>query len=230
MLDDAVKEEVSASFCLGDIVGYGADPKMCLVGMRNICGDENIIRGNHEEAVCDLNMARREFNENAFFAAQYSRVQLSDEDMNFLSELPSIKVLSDQSVTLIHGSFTPPQTMKYVRGMYEFENELCNLPTHICIGGHTHFPSIYRQGSDCFESITEGAVELDSQSKYFINTGSVGQPRDGDVRASYAILEFVDGKVTATIRRVFYDIQKTADAIIAAELPRHLADRLFHGR
>ncbi len=199
-------------FCLGDTVGYGASPNEVielLVQRR-----ATMIMGNHDRAA--LSASPTAFNARAAVAVMWNSRQLTDENRQFLQSLPRERklVLSDVPVYMTHGS--PDDNLgEYVYPVTHsdmFDHYLRKLEVKVIALGHTHLPFSVAD--------REGIV---------FNPGSVGQPRDGDPRASYAILTIRDGKATVEHHRKGYDIEASAKKIIEAGLPRSLAERLFVG-
>ncbi len=220
--------------CLGDIVGYGPAPLQCVSEVFLYCSQGAIIRGNHEECVMDFERLKDELNPFAKAGIVYTRSELLksdriDEKFHIFRNLPTRKSLTRFDITLAHGSYTEPSAWKYIYDEEAVAKEAEASPTHVLFLGHTHVPFVYSNVNGLYEGPFEEFV-LPKDEKFVINVGSVGQPRDGDCRSAYGILEIKDnGEKTYTLRRVFYDIQKTADAIMKAGLPIELAERLFRG-
>jgi len=234
VIEDAQRADATRFWCLGDVVGYGAHPLECLAVVREVCCA--LIKGNHEQAVID---GPAGFNPLASAAIHWTRRQLERVDgpvtnaMSYISGLGTRIDLDD--AVLVHGSPEHPldeylfreDTFDFLPRDRDFSPKLNRCFARIdrpCFVGHTHVPGII----DVEMSWTEPADcdnRYDTQGKpCFVNIGSVGQPRDGDRRASYVLW---DGR-TAFYRRVEYDVQASADAIFAeAELPDMLGTRLL---
>jgi predicted phosphodiesterase len=226
VLADIKQNGAEKIYCLGDIVGYGPYPKECLDLIRNRA--EKIVRGNHEESVLDPGKARAELNQSAFIGVQFSRSKLLPTDLDFLNALPTKEIIESEELVLAHGSFSEPSAWNYLSEEEDAEEELLHTPTRICVVGHTHSPFVY-DSRDGLKEVLPDNLELNKVLKYIINVGSVGQPRDGDCRASYGLFEFKDGFVYFTLHRVFYDIEKIEKSFRRAALPASLSERLFRG-
>lgn len=226
VLNDIASKKIDKIYCLGDVIGYGPYPKECLEQVKKTC--QEIIKGNHENSLELLDLGESHLRKVALLGVRFSKGKLSEEEINFLSGLPTSKIIEDLGLTLCHGAFTEPQIWKYIEEEDEAKNELANIPTRICLLGHTHIPFLFGSNSGLSEELPDDLV-LKQDEKYIINVGSVGQPRDDDCRASYVILEYSAEQVIFNLQRVFYDISQTEKAILAAGLPKYLAERLFRG-
>ena len=211
---DAVLRQIGKTevYCLGDIVGYGADPNAVVERIK--ASGAVAVQGNHDAAV--LSGDTSWFNAGAAKAAQWTANILSNGNKEYLRQLPlQIKtVLDDTAVFLTHGSpddnlteYVEPETHSQL-----FDKYFQVLRVRAVGLGHTHRPFAWKDES--------GTV---------FNPGSVGQPRDGDPRASYAIVVFEKGGTEVNLRRVDYDVESAAEKIRAAKLPEQLAARLFEG-
>jgi predicted phosphodiesterase len=230
-LKDARREGVSTFFFLGDVVGYGPFPQKCLDRVREVY--HIYIKGNHEEFAVLLDgresLVKLIMNENSYQGLVYTRSQLSDLDFGFIDSLPEIAIREDLGLTLAHGAISSEHTSLYVENESAALRELQCAKTSISLIGHTHAPYVYGNINGVRRNLTE-QILLHSDEKFLINVGSVGQPRDGDCRSCYAILEYADnGQIHLELRRVFYNIQSTELGIVAAKLPLRLATRLYEG-
>ena len=216
---------VDEVWCLGDVIGYGPCPSECLASARQLCSW--IVKGNHEDCVSD-SAKDIEVNKSALRGIKFTRSQLTEADIGFLKNLPEKVIIDDLGVTLCHGAFTEPSMWKYINSRAEAKAELVYTPTWLCLTGHTHCPFVFSE-KEKFRRVLPESVVLDKNQKHLINVGSVGQPRDGDCRASYGILEFTKDQVVFRPQRVFYNIENTARQIRQAGLPDSLAERLFRG-
>ncbi len=226
VLLDAESQKVDRVYSLGDVVGYGPFPSECLHLTRGTTA--GIVRGNHEDSVLDLAMAERELNPRAYAGVVYSSKRLCEADQAYVRSLPDLITVDEFGLVLAHGSFTEPRSWNYITNDEEARRELKALPFRLCTIGHTHIPFVFGSDQGLYEDLPDD-LELDCRMQYLINVGSVGQPRDGDCRASYGILEFSGGKTLFNLRRVFYDIGKTEAAFRQAGLPASLSERLFRG-
>jgi predicted phosphodiesterase len=227
---EAVLEAVAASdaselWCLGDIVGYGADPDACVELVRRhvaVC-----LGGNHDMAVAG-ELPMDDFTVGASIAAQWTREVIAPANLAFLAELSPKG--QEGPIGLYHASPRDP-VWEYVLSALLAELCLDTQPDRICLIGHSHVASAFvrREGEPATgEPCREGA-ELDlSGGEWLLNPGSVGQPRDGDPRAAWLLLD-LDAD-TASYRRTSYDVAGAAAAIKAARLPNSLAERLEYGQ
>lgn len=224
VLDDA--GPVDEIWCLGDVVGYGPDPNACvdlLRSQRHIC-----IAGNHDWATLGK-LDLRDFNPDAREANLWNRKQLTSENLAYLDALPETLVRGD--FTLAHGSPRHP-IWEYIIYSSTAEVNFEHFETTYCLAGHTHTPAIFRLESrsetvaEALQPAENEAVALGSE-RLIINPGSVGQPRDGDPRASYAILD--DEAMTLEHRRVEYPLETTQAKMLERGLPLRLVLRLGYG-
>lgn len=223
VLDKIDTLAVDEIVCLGDVVGYNATPNECIeiVWKRGIV----TICGNHDAVACGLEEPWG-FNPIALAAALWTRETLSEHNLRWLQSLPDSKLFDD--FLAVHGA--PGNRNTYLFGWEDIFPHLSYLEEQdcsLCFFGHTHCPGIFS---------TDGVYTVDSNSKFllgkgksfFINPGSVGQPRDSDPRAAFGLLD------TETMEyeqvRVTYPIKQAADRIIEAGLPQFLAERLYLGR
>jgi diadenosine tetraphosphatase ApaH/serine/threonine PP2A family protein phosphatase len=209
--------------CLGDVVGYGADPGPCvdLIGNRA----RAVVAGNHEHAVIgrlDLSW----FNRHARAAAEWTREQIDDGCTAYLDALPLTAEVGD--ATLVHASPRQPDEWEYLVSLGDGLAAFAAFATRLCFVGHSHVPGVWSLGSSGPDH-ERGDVDvtLDAGRRYIVNVGSVGQPRDRDPRAAYALWD-VEGR-RVTVRRVAYDVDTARGKIYSAGLPRILADRLAAG-
>jgi predicted phosphodiesterase len=227
---ESVLEAIAVSdaeelWCLGDLVGYGAEPDACVeLAQRHaaIC-----LAGNHDLGVRG-DLPLEQFSRGAALAAQWTRDTISEETLGYLKTLEPTYL--EESVGLFHASPRDP-VWEYV--LSPLQAELClDVQEHrVCLIGHSHVAlSFSRLPGASATGQTRAADEpLDlTEGEWLVNPGSVGQPRDGDPRAAW--LELDDGAWTATYRRTEYDIEGAAAAIRAARLPDSLAERLSFGQ
>ena len=210
-------------WCLGDMVGYGPEPSACLRRLREF--DLVAVAGNHDYAAVGL-IDASDFNGAALAAIRWTAEQLDSDDERFLAELPT--VIEQPPFTLVHGSLRDP-IVEYLLHPSQAVATLELLKTAYCLVGHSHYPFICREnsGAPLFLPAPEGQrAPLDSE-RCIVNPGSVGQPRDRDPRASYAVF---DGDRSAVEHyRVEYDIPTTQSRMRRAGLPGYLIDRLEYG-
>jgi diadenosine tetraphosphatase ApaH/serine/threonine PP2A family protein phosphatase len=218
-----VAARADAVLCLGDTVGYGADPEACveLVAARA----RAIVAGNHEWGVADR-LDLTWFNRWARASAEWTRERLDADHRAWLAALPVVQEIDD--ATLVHASPAQPEEWDYLVTPEDGWDAFAHFATRWCFVGHSHVPGVWSLGSSGREHDPhpEG-VASERGRRYIVNVGSVGQPRDRDPRASYALWDVEAGRVE--IRRVAYDVVEARRKIEAAGLPRFLADRLAAG-
>lgn len=208
---------------LGDIVGYNASPNECCDIMR----ERKIptVCGNHDAVACGLEEPWG-FNPVALSAAMWTRETLREDNLEWLRGLPDTLKFDD--ILAVHGS--PNNRNSY---LFEWEDVLPHIKTvesqgcRLCLFGHTHSPGVFSQ-EGVYSLESEALFELSGDKVYFINPGSVGQPRDGDPRASFGLLDTDTNEFELV--RMNYPVKETADRVTAAGLPAFLAERLFLGR
>ena len=213
-------------WCLGDLVGYGPDPNEVIERIRSLPGLLCLI-GNHDQAALGIIPLSR-FNSDAGAAAAWTMEHLLPENTAYLRSLPSR--ISFEDFTLAHGSPRQP-VWEYILDAKTADGNFDSFSTNYCLIGHSHLPLIFhRPRGDSRAALVavswEQPLELDP--RMILNPGSVGQPRDGDPRAAFAM--FDDGRSRVVLRRVAYPLGPAQEAILAAGLPRHLAARLAVGR
>jgi putative phosphoesterase len=214
VLKQVRKERADTLVCLGDIVGYGPFPNECIELVRKQC--TIVVRGNHDTGAV-YGALLEEFDADGRIAMEWTRSKLTPESGEYLRALPIIHNSND--VTYVHASPVNPEHWTYVFAWQDAAKAFLHFTTNTCCVGHTHIPAIVA-ANGMVNSYQEG-------ERHLINVGSVGQPRDGDPRASFAPLD--TKRHSASIIRVEYDIAATADAIRKAGLPEFLARRLAFG-
>lgn len=207
-------QAVDEIICLGDTVGYGANPNECLSLVRERC--RFILRGNHEAAITDI-ADIDSFTENARTAVLWTRNQLTADHLQFLRSLPL--TVSYEQLLFVHASPNDPSTWEYIMNEWDASLALQSFSESICFIGHTHIPAIFSAGGE-ERAIVKG-------NRYLINVGSIGQPRDRNPQLSFGI--FDSTAWTYKIFRVSYDVQTASKKIVAANLPLMLGQRLFLG-
>ena len=222
VLDDAANQGCTDYVCMGDLVGYNADPAACLEIVRT--QNWPVVKGNHDEDASEDHPLEK-MNPVAAEALEWTRKQLSDEQRAWLRHIRMVRQV--ENFTVVHSTLDQPQSWTYVTNKFEAMSNFSYQFTNLCFHGHTHVPRIFIR-EDRVTEIEETSVIINPKFKYFINTGSVGQPRDGDWRACYAIYDVPTS--TVSFRRVEYDLLTTQQKIRAAGLPEILAERLAAGR
>jgi diadenosine tetraphosphatase ApaH/serine/threonine PP2A family protein phosphatase len=209
----------------GDAVGYGPQPRECIARLRE--AGAVWVAGNHERAATGA-ISTDEFNPAAAEAAQWTGAQLTGDDKAFLDALPEVALQGD--LTLCHGTLRDP-IWEYLDDGDAALAHLALQRTKFGIVGHTHVPALVSEMSDTYQidDLSDGeVVALTGAARFVLNAGSVGQPRDGDKRASYGI--FDSDAATFTLHRVEYDIAQTQALMVDAGLPDWLIERLAIGR
>lgn len=225
VLDDVAASGAQTIWCLGDLVGYGADPNDCIALAREHC--DVCLAGNHDLAVTG-ELALDEFSRGAAVAAEWTTEVLAPEHLEFLSTLRPTGAAA--GIGLFHASPRDP-IWEYVLSALLAELCLDAQEHQICLIGHSHvaLSFVRPEGRPATGEPRRGGDKLDvSSGEWLLNPGSVGQPRDGDPRAAWLLLDTDAG--TAEWRRVEYDVSGAAAAIRAARLPDSLAERLQYGQ
>ena len=219
--------------CLGDFVGYAADPNKILDRIRTLPRPAVSIRGNHDKVVAGVDTGEM-FNPPALYAARWTTERLSKENLEFLRRLPCGPVLVDESFAICHGS--PLDEDAYIFSDWDAQMNFVHMDrvapdVSVSFFGHSHIPSIFTLEPDGIrvEAVrsARARLRLEPGRKYLINPGSVGQPRDRNPKASYAIFDADEGVVY--FDRVAYDVESARRKIHRAGLPAMLGDRLVIG-
>jgi predicted phosphodiesterase len=222
VLADADDNKCTDFVCLGDVVGYNANPHDCVDRVREM--ECPIVKGNHDEQA-SLIESSRDFNEMAEAAIQWTRDHLTAEDKNWLRDLKLQRQVRD--FTIVHAPLDTPGQWGYVFNNLDAAASFTYQRTTVCFFGHTHVPVAFIRDEGVQRQQID-KLRIDPGKKYFINVGSVGQPRDGDWRAGYCIYD-VESNVVEQ-RRIKYDLATAQKKIVDAGLPHLLADRLAVGR
>ena len=222
VLADARKRDCTDYVCLGDVVGYNANPHECLEIVQKLACP--VVKGNHDEQA-SLEESSRDFNPLAEMAINWTREQLSDRDKEWLRGLPFTRPVRD--FTIVHATLDSPERWDYVFNTLDAVPSFTHQDTTVCFFGHTHVAGAFVR-DDGVKRVKVDQLTIEPAKKYLVNTGSVGQPRDGDWRAAYCI--YHADKNVVEQRRVKYDLATAQEKIIKAGLPRLLAERLKLGR
>jgi diadenosine tetraphosphatase ApaH/serine/threonine PP2A family protein phosphatase len=213
---------------LGDLVGYGANPNEVIDRVRAL-PVTTCIRGNHDKAAIDF-ASTEHFNHLARFAIQWTADQLTPASRDWLAALPSGPLAIDPLVEICHGA--PFDEDAYIFDDLDVRRAMAAANRPVCLFGHTHVPAAFKLADEPHHigppRTDRFKIHLEPASRYLVNCGAVGQPRDGDPRAAYALLDTTAR--TLTILRVPYDVKAAQNKIIAAGLPEVLAHRLALGR
>lgn len=236
---------------LGDVVGYNANPKECLSIVRSL-NCVGMVLGNHDQYVGLDDEDMEGFNASAKAAVQWTRTQLTDEERAFVGNTRFREGVPGTNITLVHATLDSPDQWGYVFDLYHAINSFSYQFSQLCFCGHSHVPVAFRKkahsmnGESGFEALTEwvtghvqgteeeifqkedvSTIKLEPGSKYLFNIGSIGQPRNHDPRASFAVYD--SSAMTVSRYRLPYDISVTQEKIRAAGLPERLAARLAYG-
>jgi len=211
---------------LGDAVGYGADPAACLARLRKLQKSPGClcVAGNHDFAVAGRTHTRN-YSINAVKAIDWTKTVLSPEDISLIGGWPM--VLEDNDLTAVHANLHDPASWGYILDIDDADPNFQKLKNKICFVGHSHRPVVFESGKTV-DWFLEEQFQLKDKSRYIVNAGSVGQPRDGDPRACFVIYD--TDKQVIEFRRAAYDITTAQQRIIQAGLPRMLAERLAQGK
>lgn len=222
VLEDAKKQNVTHYACLGDVVGYNANPKECLDIVRGM--GMPCVKGNHDE-MCSEDADLEGFNPHAAEAVNWTRAQLSPEDRNWLKELKYFRLVA--SFSIVHATLDGPQRWGYVFDKLAAAASFTYQNTSVCFFGHTHVPVAFIRDS-MVRGGTYSKFKVEPGRKYFVNVGSVGQSRDGVPKATYVVYDLQEGSIE--LRRLDYDMETAQKKILDAGLPPRLAERLAQGR
>jgi len=226
VLADARRTGYDAVLVLGDLVGYGADPGYAIATVRALA-PQVMIRGNHDK-VCSGLEPPTHFNDAALRSVDWTQSTLTADETTFLRELPAGPKVVTRGVEVCHGA--PQDEDQYILQDRDATAALRAVTERLCLFGHTHIPAIYAATDDPFVALDRRPDEyvLPRRSPGLVNVGSVGQPRDGDPRAAYGVLDTARDSIT--LRRVLYDVAAAQRRIRDAGLPDWLAVRLGRGQ
>jgi predicted phosphodiesterase len=219
-----------AVLCCGDIVGYGPSPIEAIDGIRAL--NALTIRGNHDRVASGLDEATQ-FNPHARHAVYWTRAVLPDSYRQYLANLPVGPLEVTAQAQLVHGACTHEDDYIFTEADADENFILTNKP--ITFFGHSHFPVVFTTNgkgdtmqATSYEFDEFVAVKCEAGKRFLVNPGSVGQPRDGDSRASFAVWDADRSRIE--FYRVEYDVQRTQEKMRRADLSSYLIDRLAHGR
>ncbi len=222
VLEDAKAQGCTHYACVGDVVGYNANPKECLDIVRQMAMP--CVKGNHDE-YCSAESGLEGFNPHAATAVEWTRKQLTDDDRRWLRELKYMRLVANFSI--VHATLDGPQRWGYVADKLAAAASFTYQNTAVCFFGHTHLPLAFIR-DNVVRGGTYSKFRIEPGRKFFINCGSVGQPRDGNPKSAYVVYDMDEGSVE--LRRLDYDIAAAQAKIRAAGLPERLADRLEYGK
>jgi predicted phosphodiesterase len=222
VLEDARTQNSTHYCCVGDVVGYNANPKECLDIVRTMAMP--CVKGNHDE-YCSSDEPLDGFNPHAAEAVNWTRKQLTNEDRQWLRDLKYVRLVG--SFSMVHATLDGPQRWGYVFDKLAAAASFTYQNTSVCFFGHTHVPVAFIRDS-VVRGGTYSKFKVEAGRKYFVNVGSVGQSRDGVAKATYVIYDLDEQSIE--LRRLDYDIPKAQKKILEAGLPPRLAERLAYGK
>ena len=230
VLKDIKKRKIESILFLGDAVGYGPNPNKCIEVLQEIVSESTrtekvSLMGNHDSAVIGLT-ALEYFNPNARAAIEWTKDVLTHENRIFLKDLPLVNSLKHDSIFLVHATPKEPEQWHYLLTKQDAYINFHFFTEKICLIGHSHQPSIIEQSPEGELVVYKDKADIKDKHRYIINVGSVGQPRDGNPDAAYALLN----ENSIEIKRVSYDILSTQKKMRGAGLPLSLIERLARGR
>jgi predicted phosphodiesterase len=221
------REEPDRHIFLGDVVGYGANPNECCELIFDVA--DIMVLGNHDAACIDK-LPLKWFNAVARSALMWTIDKLDEKYLRLFLKIPYKRKMGE--LLFSHALPRRPESFDYDDNLFSVMSSFEKVPSRVlaCLYGHSHRPIAFAKGRDRASDLKvmpPSDMLLDQQLLYLFNVGSVGQPRDGDPRASYAVYD--TEKRFFTVKRVEYEVKKAADKIMKAGLPQVLCDRLFRG-
>jgi predicted phosphodiesterase len=223
VLAEIQRHKIEEYICLGDIVGYGANPNECLEVLRSI--NPATVLGNHDAAVCGLTELEN-FNPLAYQAILWTKQELTPAGREYLAALPLIRSLGE--ITIFHSNLVSPADWRYILNPRDSYSSFEKLSGWLGFFGHSHRPVVFQKNDGLVDYVLESEFTLSRERQYIINIGSVGQPRDRNPRASFAVFDDESGSLE--IIRVDYPIRIAQKKIRDAGLPERLAARLAEGK
>lgn len=222
VLEECEKLEVEKYLCIGDIVGYNAEPSECLKIVRDL-DPMGVVMGNHDEQAAEETELVG-FNPHAAFSIQWTRKELTPEEREYLGKLRLSVQLG--RITIVHATLDSPRRWGYIFDKHSAGASFSYQFSQICFCGHSHVPLAFEK----FGTIQGGKykeIKIQPGHKYLVNVGSVGQPRDGDWRSAFVTYDSDENIVQ--LHRVPYDLKATQEKVIKAGLPERNATRLERG-
>ncbi|MDD8020750.1 MAG: metallophosphoesterase family protein [Acidobacteriota bacterium] len=227
VLNDAQKKKIDYYLFLGDLVGYGASPNEVIQEVLSL-HRLFMVRGNHDKAVAGLDSIQT-FNPIAAAGIEWTKKALNKKHLHFLTGLAKSPLTIHKTITICHGA--PFDEDYYIFGEFDAVEAFNYISTPVCFFGHTHFPFLYVAKDEAVEGTFieqfPFEIRLEKGARYLINPGSVGQPRDRNPQAAYAIYDSRNNRLK--FYRVEYDIAESKRKILATDLPPALAERLSLG-
>ncbi len=223
ILEHIKSQDINEIVCLGDVIGYGANPNECTDIIKETC--KVVIAGNHDFAATgktDISF----FNPYAKQAVLWTKNVLTAASFEYISNLPFHEYVNER--IYVHATPLRPENWGYIMSNFEALKEFGYFSQKVCFVGHSHFPIIIEFQDGKCQFVRNSEITLQDEKRYIINVGSVGQPRDGNVRACYIIYNIEAKHIQ--YHRVEYDIATTQKKIRDAGLPEILAERLAQGK
>lgn len=217
------KENIDEYLCIGDIVGYGADPSECIKEVKRL--KAKTVCGNHDWAGAGI-FPSDDFNPAAKNAIEWTQKNLNLDEKRFLKELKVIN--EEKDFYIVHGSLYKPEFFSYILNAESAYKCFCHMNKKLCFVGHSHIAGFFSMQGEKVNYSRECLIKVKPNVKYIVNVGSIGQPRDNDPKAAFCI--FDTDKSTIEIKRVEYDIETAKNKILNAGLPKALGYRLQEGR
>jgi diadenosine tetraphosphatase ApaH/serine/threonine PP2A family protein phosphatase len=223
VMEDIKQRKMEDIFFLGDAVGYGPNPNECIDLLKKNC--KVLLAGNHDWGALGITDITH-FNEYARYAIEWTKHVLTEEAGRILRSLPLKEELRERDIFLVHSTPRAPEEWHYLLTLWDAEINFHYFQNKFCFLGHSHQPFILEM-EPTGELVTyREMATIRESSRYIINVGSIGQPRDGDPRACYTIIE--DSKVEMV--RVEYDVEGVQNKMMKERLPYPLIERLSVGR
>lgn len=222
VMQDIEQQRADRIVCLGDMIGYGPDPLPCLDVIEKSC--QVRLMGNHEYAVIGK-LSSNQVNSTAKIALQWTHAQLADDAIPRISNLPFTATID--GLFLVHASPCEPEKWRYILSPGDAELAFKHFTQRICFNGHSHLPMIFALSDNQLRRQTGHDFCPGDVTRYIVNVGSVGQPRDNDPRACYVTYDSEEQEIL--FHRVEYDIAKAQHKMKQAELPAMLIHRLQAG-
>jgi predicted phosphodiesterase len=230
-LDIIASRKIKEIICLGDIVGYGANPNECIELVRKHC--PTAILGNHDETLLNFEFAQEQFNENALRSVEWTFEHVTKKNHKWIEDLQHTTIT--HNFLFVHSSPKEPYSWHYILSHYDALKNFRVFNEQICFFGHTHVPYIFayentypiHQMEEHKNGYSVRKLFLHNKERYLINPGSIGQPRDFNPQLSFGVFNTEDNSFEHI--RAEYDILAASRKIIAAQLPEKNSQRLFVG-
>ena len=223
VFEEIEKQQCDKIVCMGDMVGYGPHPNECLELIRSRA--DIVLAGNHDLAALGA-LDMRNFNRYAREMAIWTGGILSEEHKKYLQSLPIM--MSEEDIYFVHATPCEPDQWHYLVDLNQAKKNFACFSEHVCFVGHSHIPVLFEQKDNHVSLKKNDALPLDAACRYLINVGSVGQPRDNDPRAAFAI--FDTNGFAYNLLRIEYDVPAVQKQMKSKGFPAFLIERLHAGR